>query len=173
MKEGTDHKASVRWLQDGLLDAETEGTIIAAQDGVTHTRAYRTRILKDPGLPRCRACGKWDETIGHILLACSFHSWGLYKERHDRVLYLLVQAICSSMGLRTQSVWRFRGGVAVPAVLGTKRKQVKVDQVIPTDRWISECRPDLLVRWARKMTVAILDVACAWDPIIEVNPPCM
>ena len=154
-----------------MLDAETEGTIIAAQDGVTHTRAYRTRVLKDTGSPRCRACGRGDETMGHILSACSFHSWGLYKERHDRVLYLLVQAIRGSKGLRTQSVWRGRGGVAVPAVIGTKRKQIKVDQVIPTDRPITECRPDLLVRWEKKRIVAILDVACAWDPIIEVKPP--
>ena len=170
-REGTDPKASVQWLREGQLDPETEGIIVAAQDGVTHTRAYCSRILKKPGPTKCRACGKGQETLGHILSACPVHMWTLYKERHDRVLFLLVKAICGSLGICIPATWSRQGGVATPAVLGTKSKKVLVDQVIPTDRPVTECRPDLYVRLAERKRVAIFDVACAWDPIVQVRTP--
>lgn len=79
----TDKKATFEWLKEGNLQAETEAVIVAAQDGVTHTNAYRSRILREHSNPLCRACGKADETIGHILAGCESHRWSLYKDRHD------------------------------------------------------------------------------------------
>ena len=37
---------SLAWLSDGTLRPTTEGLIVAAQDGVVHTRACQSRILK-------------------------------------------------------------------------------------------------------------------------------
>ncbi len=85
-KKDTDKKATNKWLTEGRLQAETEAIIVAAQDGVTYTRAYRRRVLKEKISPQCRACGGGEETLGHILSACPAHQWNLYKERHDRVV---------------------------------------------------------------------------------------
>lgn len=79
-KEGTDLKATVQWLTDRLLDAETEGRVISAQEEVTHTRAYLTRVLKEAGTPKCRACGEGEETVGHMLSACPTYAWTLYNQ---------------------------------------------------------------------------------------------
>ncbi len=42
-----DRAATHAWLRNGRFRAETEGLLVAAQDGVTHTAAYRHRILKE------------------------------------------------------------------------------------------------------------------------------
>ncbi len=53
-KEGMDPQGSHAWLADGRLQARTEGLLIAAQDGVVLTRAYRARVLGDSVPTLCR-----------------------------------------------------------------------------------------------------------------------
>ena len=93
-------RASTRWLTYGFLQPQTEATIVAAEDGVTHTQAYRVRILKKPGPVVCQMCGSGTETLGHILSSCPTHEFHAYTERHNRLLYLLVRAVLLSLGLR-------------------------------------------------------------------------
>ena len=92
---GVDRKGTSRWLTDGFLMPATEATVVAAQDGVLHTRAYRTRVLHKhkPGPEQCRVCHSGPETLGHILSSCGVYSFNSYKDRHDRVLFLLVKAV--------------------------------------------------------------------------------
>ena len=48
-KPTTDLKVSTEWIRAGRLRVETEATLIAAQDGVTGTRAYKARVQKNGG----------------------------------------------------------------------------------------------------------------------------
>ena len=68
-KPECDKTATHAWLKNGSFKAETEGLIVAAQDGVIHTLAYRHRILGAVGNPMCRECGGTVE-LDHILSAC-------------------------------------------------------------------------------------------------------
>ena len=52
-EEGWDTLGSHAWLLDGRVQAQTEGLIVAAQDGVIHTRAYQHRVQKKPISPTC------------------------------------------------------------------------------------------------------------------------
>ncbi len=92
----TDREATNRWLNECRLRAETEGIIIAAQDGVIHTRVYRRKIQKKVELT-CRMCGEEEESLGHILSSCQEYLWSLYKQRHDRVLYQLVRGVAENL----------------------------------------------------------------------------
>ena len=59
-----DHDKTHRWLKAAGLKAETEGFIIAAQDQSRPTLWYQHIILKKPDVdPKCRLCGRFDETI--------------------------------------------------------------------------------------------------------------
>ena len=161
---GVDSKGSSRWLTDGLLMPQTEATIAAAQDGVIHTRAYKARVLRDSCPVECRMCGKGTETLGHILSSCEIHNFGAYKDRHDRVLFLLVKAVMQYLNLKPPKELTKPGGIVKPGVYGTKHREIRVDQVIPTMESIRARRPDLVVIQAREKVIHILDVACCWEP---------
>ena len=89
-KSGCDRAATFARLTSGNFRAETEGLLVAAQDGVLHTAAYRHSVLKDGCNPTCRECRSANETIGHILSACPIYLWNLYRCRHDTILNILV-----------------------------------------------------------------------------------
>ncbi len=91
-KKGCDRVATSAWLKSGNFQAGTEGLIVAAQDGVLHTAAYRHSVLMDGCNPTCRECGTATETTGHILSACPGYMWNLYKSRNDVKLNILVGA---------------------------------------------------------------------------------
>ena len=110
----------------------TEATLTAAQDGVTHTRAYRGRVQNKPGPITCRTCGQGQETLGHILSACPVQAFKAYTVRHNRVLYLLVKAVMQSLSLTPPRELRGPGGTLKPGEYGTKRQQLRVDQLVPT-----------------------------------------
>ena len=95
--DGVDTEGSFAWLSDGRLRAETEGLVIAAQDGVILTNRYKHTVLGMGVSPTCRVCREEDDTIGHIMSSCKSHMWSLYKERHDRVIYQLLKAFAKKL----------------------------------------------------------------------------
>ena len=72
------------------------------------------------------------------------------KDRHDRVLYLLVRAVLKSLKLKLPAGLRREGGVAREGVYGSAKKVVLVDQVIPTREAVAATRPDLVVKMVEK-----------------------
>ena len=78
----------------GKTATKTEGMVMAAQDGVIHTKAYQVRVMKRGWDQECR---EQDETIGHILSACGKEKFGLIKHRHDKILHCLVMATMKAL----------------------------------------------------------------------------
>ena len=165
----TDTKCTYAWLTEGKLRSETESLIVAAQDGVVHTAVYKSKIQGNPGSLACRLCNEAEETVGHILSSCDRHRWGLYKDRHDRVLYQLVKATASILGIGHHRSIRAPGGVARGGVMGTNHKMLLIDQNLPTDRTVEHTRPDLVVRLTREKKIYIFEVACAWEPLVQAR----
>ena len=95
--EGVDTRGTFAWLSDRRLWAETEGLVIAAQDGVILTNRYKHTVLGMDVSPTCRVCREEAEIIGHIMSSCKPHMWSLYKERHDKVIYQLVKAFAKEL----------------------------------------------------------------------------
>ena len=71
---------------DGRLRSESEGLLVAAQDGGVHTRVYAVKIVGISGPVKCRMCDVSEETVSHVLCCCGKWSWTLYKDHHDHVL---------------------------------------------------------------------------------------
>ena len=163
----TNRPASTRWLVEGRLDGRTEADIIAAQDGVTHTRKYLVEVAGHSGPTTCGACGRGPESIGHVLAACEAQLFHLIKWRHDRVLYLLVRALLQGLGLSLPREFHAIGGVAQPGVYGTETQVVKVDLRSPTIDTVKACRPDVIVRLEEQQEMYLFDVACSWEGGVE------
>lgn len=166
-KPGVDNKASHRWLTHGRLQAQTEAIITAGQDGVLHTAAYQTRVLKTMSDETCRACGTHAEMIGHILTCCELYKWSLIKDRHDRVLYQLTRCTVKKLGLELPKQMRAPGGMIRNGIISNKQTEVLIDQCIPTIRPIEERKPDLVVRMHNKERILIFEVAACWEPLIQ------
>ena len=156
------------WLSDGRLRADTEALIVAAQDGVIHTRAYQVRVLKLDVPQTCRVCHSAPETVGHVLSCCEPLSWTLYKQRHDRVLYQMVLMLCKKHNITVPESLRWGpSGWDGVAVLEGSEVRLVVDLSIPTDRQLTERRPDLVAYYRELRRIVIYEVACAWEPLIE------
>ncbi len=167
LKPDVDKKATHAWLEDGKLQARTEALVVAAQDGVIHTRAYQHRVLRISGVsPDCRRCGA-PETIYHILSSCPVYAFTLIKDRHDRVLYQLVKAIAKSLKIPVPAYMRLVGGKAKAGALGGGGREILVDQLIPTRETIRERRPDLVVTDQKQGKIMIFDVACSGERRIK------
>ena len=150
------------WLKYGSVKAETEGLIVAAQDGVIHTLAYRHRILGAVGNPMCRECGGTVETLGYILSACEGYKWSLYKARHDGILNVLVGAVARKLKIRgPANRWDANQNVK-SAVYGGEKAVILVDQCIPTKGRIEAQRPDLVIRMSERKKIIILVLGSHW-----------
>ena len=76
---------SVCWLKSHL-HSELESTILAIQDQVVVTRVIEAKIMKKhlPSL-MCRLCGESEETIVHLMAACSSLAATEYLYQHNLV----------------------------------------------------------------------------------------
>ena len=87
------------WLSKGDLKAETESTIVAAQDQALNTKYYTTKILHTEMDSKCRLCQQLDETIDHIS-ACPILAKEQYVKRHDKVSAPIHFNICREIGVQ-------------------------------------------------------------------------
>ncbi len=49
----------------------------------------------------------------------------------------------------------------------TRKRRKGVDQYIPTKGQIEARRPDLVIRMPGERKITILEVACAWEPLVK------
>ena len=162
-----DKVATHSWLRNGSFRAKTEGLLVAAQDVVTHTMTYCHCILKERFKPIYRECGEAMETLGHILSACEGYKWSLYKARHNGILNILVRAAAKRLGIQIpKNQWEDNQRVK-SAVYGGIEAVILVVQCISTNDQIVARRPNLLTRVLEPKKIVILEVACAWEPLVK------
>ena len=64
---------------------ERQRIIVAAQNQSIRTNLVKARIDKSQGDSLCRMCRKVDESIDHIVSACSKLAQKEFKRRHDNL----------------------------------------------------------------------------------------
>ena len=94
------------WLKKGHLKKETESTIVAAQDQAIRTNNIRKHIHTEDVSSLYRMCGKFDETIAHIVAECPSLAQNEYKKwRHDQVARMIHWKLCEKWGFERGEVW--------------------------------------------------------------------
>ncbi len=120
-KQGVDKKATYAWVKEGKLTPTTEALVMAAQDDVVMTRDY---LFKLPGGSsrdrKCRLCGTYKESLGHLLSKCPVFEHREYTRRHDSVLYLLVKQVATHLGVKVPNCLRAPGGGIKSGVMGSR-----------------------------------------------------
>jgi hypothetical protein len=59
------------WLSRGDLKTETESETVAVQDEALQTKYHATKMLHNETYSKCRLCQQSDDTIEHIISACT------------------------------------------------------------------------------------------------------
>ena len=93
------------WLTNGELKKETEGFIMAAQDQALRTNAIKTKIDKTAIDSKCRLCKEKEETIDHLVSACSKIAQTDYRDRHNKVASMLHWNLCKKYQLPAADKW--------------------------------------------------------------------
>ncbi len=167
-EKGFNKKLSWSWIRTFPGKSETEALIFAAQDGVLLTRRYCSRILGQNVKLECRKCRGGEESIGHILAKCPIYQWTLFKERHDKIVYLIARNICSfaKAELPPSLQWGKAEYTGNGSFGDRQNVYVEVDMLQLTIDPIKHRRPDIVVHNRSTNTVTIMDVAVAWEPLL-------
>lgn len=159
-KDVADEK-SWQWLRRGSLYKTTEGYVCAAQENALTTRNYCATVMKDGGNDKCRMCGKYVETVGHLVGACSTMAQTDYRRRHDRMGLRVYWEVCGKLGLKRSAKWYEETPEPV-----RKRDdgvtEVWWDQKVCTPTKFEANRPDMMVidRESKRWFMVDFSVPC-------------
>ncbi|XP_030747235.1 uncharacterized protein LOC115875843 [Sitophilus oryzae] len=155
--EGIDLHSSLAWLKDGKLFPETEGFMMAIQDGVMRTRNYEKNILKQDVVDVCRKCSMRGETIEHITSGCSTLADNAYLGRHNQLAKIIHQQLAIKSELLSKTSPPYYKYSPQP-VLESRDAVLYWDRAIITDRTVDHNRPDIFIDKINK-TGIIIDIA--------------
>ena len=155
------------WLKKGHLKKETESTIVAAQDQAIRTNNIRKHIHKEDISSMCRMCGKFDETIAHIVAECPTLAQNEYKKwRHDQVARMIHWKLCEKWGFERGEMWYTHNA---EKVLESDVCKILWDFSIQTDKKLNHNKPDITVIDKVNKTCLIIDPSCPFDSRIVVK----
>ena len=154
---------SWQWLRGGYLYKNTEGYICAAQEGVLYTRKYCASVMNQEIDSKCRMCGEYDETVGHLVSACSKLAQREYRRRHDTMGKRVYWEVCGNWGLRRSEKWYEE----VPdGVRKSEDGNIEVwwDQKVVTPTEFKSNRPDMVVIDKSNKKWWMIDFSVPYDP---------
>ena len=111
-----------------------------------------------------RRCGRFDETVAHIISGCPELAQGVYLHRHNAVARYLHLTLCQLHGLERNALWYEHEPSKI-----TQNEKIKIlyDWNIYTDKKIKHRRPDLVVVNKEEGKTLLIDVACPMDHNIQ------
>ena len=160
---------SWQWLKGGFLTKATEGYIMAAQEQALQTKWRKSTIEgseDEDGL--CRICGKWFETVKHIVSGCSELAKKQYRIRHDKVGSRIHWELCRKYGIECASKWYDH----VPSSVCKSKDglyELFWDRKILTGCGIEFTKPDLVIVDHVNKKWTIVDFCIPWDGNVKAR----
>lgn len=153
-----DKAKSLLWLKKGRLHPETEGFLIAIQDGVIRTRNYEKIILKKEVEDKCRKCQQPRETIEHVIGSCPALADTAYLGRHNQVAKIVHAQLAQKYSLvqNPPPYYRYKPD----PVLESPECVLYWDRPILTDRTVDYNRPDIVIIEKSTKNAIIIDIGC-------------
>jgi hypothetical protein len=162
-KHVRDHELSTKltysFLKSAGLKSETEGFIMACQDGVLNTLVYRHAVLKQNVDTTCRSCKQHPETIMHIISACPFYAVSMYVHRHNAALRIVYYHLRHKYGVDITPVLPYLPG-EIEAVVENSRCRIYWNYSFPTTRQLSATKPDIVLFDLDEKTITLIEMTC-------------
>jgi len=162
-----DLNRSWQWLKAGYLTKSTEGFIMAAQEQALRTKSVKANIDKvegEDGL--CRLCGKFPETVRHIVSSCGELAKKQYLIRHNKMGSRIHWELCKKYGIQCEDKWFNH----VPSsVCSTEDGNIELYWDKEINLGVAENRPDVVVldKVSRKWT--LIDFSVPWDGNVKAK----
>nr|CAH7720376.1 unnamed protein product [Callosobruchus chinensis] len=156
-EHGLSQQLTFSFLRSSGLKSETEGFIMACQDGVFNTLVYRSRVM-GINVPdaRCRACRQVPETLMHLLSACRTYSGMAYVHRHNATLRVLYYHLRHSYGIAETPVLPYAPG-DVESVVKNERCRIYWNYSFPTLELVQGNKPDIVLLDHQQKTMFVIE----------------
>ncbi len=128
------------------------------------TKAICAKIDRTSTDSKCRLCKEKDETVDHLVSACSKIAQTDYKERHNKVATMLHWNLCKKHDIAANNNWWEH---EVEKVVESKNIKILWDFKIQTDKHLPYNTPDITV--VEQKQIWIIDVAIPGDSRVELK----
>ena len=122
--------------------------------------------MKDGTSPLCQICGKYEETIDHIVAGCPELAKTDYIERHNRVAKYTHWMLCQTFNIKTTDRWYHHEPKTVEE---TRDISILWDMPVMTDCQINADRPDIIIRNKTEKTCTLIDISIPSDKNTSVK----
>nr|CAH7731154.1 unnamed protein product [Callosobruchus chinensis] len=141
-EHGLSQQLTFSFLRSSGLKSETEGFIMACQDGVFNTLVYRSRVM-GVNVPdaRCRACRQAPETLMPLLSACRTYAGTAYVHRHNAALRVLYYHLRHSY----------------ESVVENERCRIYWNYSFPTLELVQANKPDIVLLDHQQKTMFVIE----------------
>ena len=133
------------------------------QEQMVETRAWKKARGLQVESAKCRLCGKFDETVNHLLAGCTVLAGKEYLRRHNNALMILaVEWAKKEKILKEEEKW-YNTSWTSGTVLERGGKKLIWDFEFKMRRETTARRPDLVLEDADSKRIWIVDMACPMD----------
>ena len=154
------------WLQCNV-EPQKVGAIIEMQERMVETRAWKQLRNIDVETVMCRLCGKFKETLDHILAGCEKLAGNEYMKRHNNALMVMATEWAKINGLVPEETKWYMLSWKKGTVLENNGRKLIWDFEFRCRKSTSARRPDLVLEDNFNKTILIIDMACPMEQNIE------
>lgn len=147
------------FLKSTGLKSETEGFIVACQDGVIKTRNYMRHVMGDMSVQDvCRVCKVHGqrETLMHLLSACRSLAQTAYVYRHNAALRVLYYHLRHSYGIDATPMLPWVPG-DIEAVVRNEKCVIYWNFSFHGTRILTANKPDIVLRDLEKKVIYVIE----------------
>lgn len=163
-EHGLSTKLTFSFLRSAGLRSETEGFIVACQDGVHNTLLYRSHVLgmEVPDV-NCRACHKSPESLMHLLSACPVYAVSAYIHRHNAALRVLYYHLRHSYGIDETPVLPYAPG-DIESVVENDNCRLYWNFSFATIRHVQANKPDIVLLDKLARAIYVIEFSAPAEP---------
>nr|CAI5858217.1 unnamed protein product [Callosobruchus analis] len=156
-EHGLSEQLTFSFLRSSGLKSETEGFIMACQDGVINTLVYRGRVM-GMNVPdtHCRACRQAPETLMHLLSTCKTYAGTAYVHRHNVAVRVLYYHLRHSYGIDETPVLPYAPG-DIESVVENERCRIYWNYSFPTLELVQANKPDIVLLDHQQKTMFVIE----------------
>ena len=163
---GRDCREEHEWLTANVTPQKTAG-VMNMLEQMVETRAWKEMRGLDASDGKCRLCGKYTETVQHLLSGCEMLAGTEYLRRHNNALMVLAVSWAIKKGLLPEDTAWYRERWKKGHVLEGEDAKLYWDFEHAMRKETTARRPDLVLEEENGKTIKIVDMACPQEPSVD------